>query len=266
MSELTKEMGAARQRWGSDTSTEAAWDANRLVTKVRKAGMNEEAMAFANDALEVWPDFGPLRGGLSWCLFDRYVKTLDEHSTPDDRGAAKQAVDSIADLNAAGPYEKFSAWPIATIVLISKVCDHWPKRAIELLSTIDPRQLSDTRSNGFDSLRSRWFLMMTKALTKTDQWSEVLPACQDALANGGLDRKGQGLVEHRRCKALLGLGRADEAVEDLKELSQRLKEWYIDSDLADAYAKTGNHIEAIAAARRALGFPVPGPLPLAPSI
>ncbi len=261
MSDLQDAVRREKERWKTDTSGSAAWDARALVDKLRKGGEPGTAVEFGEQAIVLWPAFEPLHSAVAWAYYTRDIALLDpDDTTAASRQTAKSAVARIRQLVDADPYGKFSAWPLAVLRVARVAQVRWPRAALDLLTALDPTKLNNESSSDFPSPAGRWHLGITKALEELERWDELLGRCDAALiARDALRLDDQRWVRRRRALALEHLGRATEAAAILREIQLELPEWWVEADLARALAAAGEEDEAMEACRRALGKP--GDLP-----
>lgn len=255
MSGLEPRIVAERERWATDTSDSAAWDARALVDELRKAAQAARAIDVAEEALTVWPSFEPIKSALAWAIYQRDVKGLDGQSDLEQRRAAKAGVDRIRELTEGDPCGKFSAWPHAAITMASALGKHWPNAALDQLGDIDPAPLSSEASEDYPSLRGRWHLATTKAWEAAEEWQQLAESCERARSDDGLRREDCLWIDVRLARALTHTARADEAVEMLKPLLAQKREWWLEGRLAEALAAAGRTEEALLSARAGLAAP-----------
>jgi tetratricopeptide (TPR) repeat protein/cold shock CspA family protein len=252
LSDLAEAADEQRRRWGTDASEAAAWDARAIVDRLRKAGQIDEAVRFGEEAVGQWGGFAPLRSALAWAFYTRDIRSLSELSDLHARRRGKEALARIEELVSSGPYSTFSPWPRAALTFAAVLADGWPAAALTLLDRLDPTLLSVELSGDYPSLRSRWHLATTKALEALGRWDDLLASCDAALAAPGFRAGDLRWIFRRRAAALEATGDLSGAAAILRELRGRLREWYVDADLARVLGAMGETADAIDASRRAL--------------
>lgn len=240
-----------RQRWQTDTSSDAAWDAVRLIGDLRRGGQATEAVRLAEDALAQWPDLEALGSALGWALYARDLAGLDDRCDRAARATARDSVNRIRTLSAHAPYDTYSPWPTAVLKLAG-VLDRWPTAQLGVLTQLDPAELSTEATDRFSSPRARWELAATKAMQAAGHWPQLAETCAAALAGSHLQVKERGWLLRRHAIAQEHLGELDEATATLRACVRIQPEWYLDADLARVHAAAGRIADAVDAARRAL--------------
>lgn len=243
---------AQRQRWSSDTSESAAWDARALVADLSKRGNHRLAIEFGDEARDRFPDFEPLGAALGWAYYRRDLSILNGQASREQRVKAKEAVDTIRVLTWGDPYNKYSPLPQAVLKLVGEIKQDWPKQALELLDLLDPAQLSAETSNDFTAPRARWYMARTKALKDTEKWPELEGACKAALAEPCLTKGDRRWVRIRRADALRHGPDPAAAIPMLEEEVARGREWWLYLKLALTYDAVGRPNDSLKAAYQAL--------------
>jgi tetratricopeptide (TPR) repeat protein len=258
MTDLTDDVAREMDRWKSDASESAAWDARALVDRLRKGGDAARAVDFGEDAVSRWPEFEPLQGALAWAYYRRDIASVDPDTlTAEDRQQTKTALARIRSLTASDPYGKYSAWPLSALQVARLALTRWQRSALDILYQIDPDKLGTEFRGDYPSNAARWHLGMTKALEELEEWDDLLATCERALAADGLRDEDIRWIRRRRAFALEHLGRPDEAVDILDDLRRHVSDWWADADLARVLRAAGRTQEAMDTGRLALDKPGP---------
>lgn len=255
MADANQSVRRELERWRTDVSDSAAWDARKLVRELRSDGHADLAVEFGERATAQWPMFEPLRSELAWSLHYRDIRPVDpETASRDQRRHARDALERIRALSSAEPYGRYSAWPHA-VLGVAKLVGGWPEAALAILDEVEPWHLSSEISGVYPSMEGRWYLAATHALQEMRDWSEQLRRCTMALDGASLRVEDSRLIRRRKAIALEHLQRFGEAADLLRSLQAERGEWWVDADLARTLAAMGHTDEAIRACRGALAKP-----------
>lgn len=238
------------QRSDAD-DTSAMWDAVRSIGTLRRAGHADDAVTTAEQALERWPGSDPVRSQLAWALYQRDLQPLDTDADGAARAQALAALQRIAELTAAAPYDTYSAFPHA-VLRYATISRQQPARILPWLRRLDPAKLTTERHNDVPSHRSRWYSATTRALLDSGQPNHAIELCRTALDDGCLTESEARFIRYRIGKAQLAAGQPDAAYATLSALRGQLREWYLDASIATALADLGRTDDAIDACREAL--------------
>ena len=241
--------------WANHRESCNEWDGWGLATCLRKLGNPEEALEICCTIYQSKPDFEAGNSLHAWCIYDIEIKKDHEHIKKDENKFFK-AVNAIQDLTSQDQYSPQAKTIFRVIDYLIQTKQTYPAEAvIGWLDRLDQKSLSDEpyRFIGVDgkqrevqSEKEKWFAIKTKALGKIGSFQECIELSKQALINFEKFHHGNDTWFKRRIAlSKANLGDKDQAVEELKNILQNKKEWFIQHEIANIYYDLGNYERAL---------------------
>jgi len=179
----------------------------------------------------------------SWFLYYRYIQNVDF-----SKGVPIAKVDEIVELSNS----KYSAHKVTILKLLKylKGVEEWGKMEL-WLKKLDPKQLSDERwkdSTGkeYPSDKERYYSYKSKVLFKTQNYSDCIVLCEEALKEIKFSPLSKNDLWIKRWMALSKskIGLHDESIKINLDILNADK-YFIYKELGDEYAITNNQKSAL---------------------
>lgn len=235
------------------------WTGWGLAFCLRKLKRSREALAVANDLLQLSPDFEYGRSVYGWAVYD-LIRECDE-LTVEIAHHAQAVIDQA--LGSASKYQPVN--PFVPIVLrAAKLYANKGKYAqvLQLLQHLQPdllgtEEFAVTDAKGRErKLASQWERyqgLRTGALEKLGRWEECLIAAELAMSSCvPLHHDNDVWFARRAARSKIHLGRENEGMTELSALAARKPTAFIYHDIADAEWTRGNLDKAFSACVLAL--------------
>jgi len=156
------------------------------------------ALALAYAAIAHAPEDPDVRDTVSWIFLDNLYEPFqlpdDERDLPDRVALLHR----MASWTPEGPYSSSNAAvPCVLSLAFNLNRAKRPGDALEMLDLLRVADITDKPSRKFPSLRSRWYVIRTRALNDLERWSELESCCIDALNNSTIGRNSVASVRNR---------------------------------------------------------------------
>ena len=225
--------------------TKDKWDGWNLVQCMNKNKQYNDAYDISREVYKQDPDFDYLKGPYA---FAGYMVKIKDYKPEDDYGEIFKPAIGVMELTEK---KKDDLARQLTVLKMLEICEkqsRW-EDLIEWSGKIDSDVLSTgsfkTQVRGknvsLPSNRVKWFLKVTKAYEKLEQWDKCYEISCEAIRQFPDD------VWFKRRKAIsVGYnGELDQAISDLINISLTKSDWFIFRDIAMMYIKKDDYKKAL---------------------
>lgn len=225
--------------------TNDKWDGWNLAFCYNKCSNYTNALTISKEVYSLDNEFDYIKGQYAWSAYMLYIK---DYKNDDDYDAIKSYGNGILKLTETRQEDVFRQ------LTVLKLMDYCEKRRMweELVSWSDKINAQvlnaepfQTQKNGknitIPSNREKYYLKITKAYEKLENWGNCFEKSCDAL-NHFPDE-----IWFKRRKAISegNIGDLDKAIEDLIKISLVKSDWFIFRDIAVLYAQNENFEKAL---------------------
>jgi tetratricopeptide (TPR) repeat protein len=196
--------------------------------------------------------FAPVRGLYAWCIYYTEIKP----EPVKDEVTFFRAAAAIAGLTQQA--DTYSAYTLT----VFKVLNYLNGKAslpvdaiLKWTEMLNPELLSTTvvtitdrtgKERELASQREQYYMWRTRALLEKGRWEECIALCQQALTSvSPLHYDNEVWFGWRIALSHEGNGELLIALDELKALLRRKKEWFIEKEIAELCYKQGNDKEAL---------------------
>mgnify|MGYP001170057836 FL=1 len=222
---------------------------------LKQAGDYDKAIEIGLSAFKLPEVWDSIRHNTAWCIYFQYFKDKCELPVED----AIEWLEKIKELFPSAP--GLHPLPLSVFSYINKHPELPPALIIQLCLLLDPQKLETEpvpNKNGkfpFPSQREKYITILTKAYFATENYNECLDLCQETL-NSSLPLTPNEPIWLKRRIALCHshLGEEEKALQEMKEILQTKKDWFLYYEAATISFTLKNIEEAVDfAIRAALG-------------
>ncbi len=244
--------------WDDHQAICTEWDAWGYAFSLRKAGRSADALDICRAAYPRFPNFEQLRSVYSWCIYDLEIKH-DSETIKQQEAQFLKAANAILTLSEPGQYTPTARTVMKVVDYLKDARTIYPARQIlEWLDRLGPDDLSlevgtgkgqDGKQVEYASDREKWYAERCKALQKENRFQECLDVGEQALADVPRFHYDNDVwIPYRMALAKAELGNKEEAIEELRALLGRKRDWFFYSDIANLLIDLGRKEEALSAA------------------
>jgi tetratricopeptide (TPR) repeat protein len=251
--------------WANHGESCNEWEGWGFATCLRKLGNSEEALEICRTIYQNKPDFEAGKKLYAWCVYDTEIKKDNEQIKKDENKFFK-AANAILTLTQQDQYSPYTKTIFRVIDYLIKTKASYPADDIMgWVDKLDPNSLSrepfsfkghDGKHREIQSDQEKWFAIKTKALEKIGSFQECIELSERALINTEKFHHNNDIWFKRRIAlSKANLGDKNQAVEELKNILQNKKEWFIQHEIAQICYDLGKMEEALVfAIEAALNF------------
>jgi tetratricopeptide (TPR) repeat protein/cold shock CspA family protein len=230
---------------------------------LRKVDRSVEALDICRDTYRMNKEFEYNNSLYGWCIYDTEIK----NKKPQLQELLK-AANAIVQLTQQGQYSPYEYVVFQIIDALRKQAMVSWKSVLEWIDRLDPSRLS-TEENRYTtddrkqivsaSPLEKYYAHKTKALEQLNLHEECLKTSNEALLKLSKFHHDNDIWFARRASLAKGsLGKLDEAIRDLQQLTARKPDWFLYHEIAQFQYDLGQVKNAlVSAATAALA---PGPL------
>lgn len=249
-----------QQCWQGYPNERTAWDGWGYAYCLNKEKRYPEALDICREVYKLDAAFGPIKSQYAWAIYYTEIKV----DKVDNAGKFLKAAQAILDLSTQadqyGPYTR----------VVFEVAKHFkqpyhPEQILQWLEKLDPAQLRDDtfafadsggKQREMASDKEQYYALKAKALLHTGQYQACIKTCDAALQLFKEFHYDNDIwFKKHIAGATFKLGDSAKALEILKALLLRRKEWFIEQDIAEIYGEMGDDKQALAyAVDAALNF------------
>ncbi len=225
--------------------TNDKWDGWGLAYCLCKCKKYDEALAISKDCYQLDHDFEPIKGTYSWSA---YMLKIKDYENDDNYDTLKSYGNGILKLTETNHEDVFRQLTVLKLMDFCGKKGMWAA-VVSWSDKINPNVLNEKpfqmKKNGknitIPSNREKYFLKITKAYEKLENWVKCLELSCDALVHFPDE------IWFKRRKAISEGhdGDLEKAIEDLIKISLIKSDWFIYRDIAVLYAKNGNYDKAL---------------------
>lgn len=229
--------------WCSDDGKSDIWVGWGYAFCLRHLQEYDNALQICREVYKLKPDFRYNNDVYAWCI---YYKEISNNDVSDESTFLK-AAEAILKLSKQAKYSPYE-------VTVFKVLDFYNNKPIfpagEILkwtARLDPLILDDTTFVGktkdgkkkeLASRKEKYYMLRTKALFENKNFTECINLSEFALSNFKKFHYDNDIWFKRHiANSNFMMGKLDIAVNQLKEILQKKKEWFIQKEIADVYFK-----------------------------
>jgi len=242
-----------RTIWERHRSSANEWDGWGYAYCLRHTGAYEDSLAVCREVEQEWPEFALIHNVHAWCLYYLHIKMKPEEIA-DNRQEFFQAANEIVRLTEGHCNSRKFPY-VLTCFSVTKYLEEGTtmsaaEQVLEWTDRLDPGKLEATakpfpagggRQIRISSDRERYYNARARALHSLARYEEACCLCDEALsAFPELDPNFETWMKYRKGACLAELGWHDDAVEILRWVLRRKKQWYIRHVLAKAYFGKGD--------------------------
>jgi len=233
------------------------WDGWGYAYTLRKLKRSEEALQVSHEVNEQHPDFDYNRNLYAWCLYDVHIKRPHQQLAQDEPAFLRSAF-QIAGLCESDPYTNYAPYVRTVFQVIDYYKEKPSNQAGSILAwtdKLDPGKLSTECGHGPDgrggtreyaSDREKWYALRSSALLDAGQHQACIDLARDALTRFDRFHYDNDVWFHwRTALALAELGNQPAAIEELRAVLPRKKDWFIFHRLAESQAILGEKDKAL---------------------
>ena len=222
------------------------WDVWGLVLCLNQTHQYNEALEYCIRYFNQYSDFEYLRSQYAAAIYQVHVKKADPRGNLDNM---RRAIDRICQLTENRTDDLMRRIALLKALDIFEEIGDW--QAILNLAQKSRAQDFDLKEekiageNGrtitLMSQREKWYLKVTKALEKKEDFGNLLRQCDSGLQ----DFPRNVWLRRRRAFARFHLGQAPRALTELQEILLTKKEWFIFLDMARIHLKSKAYQQAL---------------------
>ena len=229
------------QLWNSDNCKGDIWIGWGYAFCLKHLQEYDKALQICREVYKMKPDFRYNNDVYAWCI---YYKEISKNDVSDEFTFLK-AAEGILKLSKQAKYSPYE-------VTVFKVLDFYNKKPIfpasEILkwtARLDPIILDDTTFEGktkdgkkkeLASRKEKYYMLRIKALFENKNYTECIELSEFALKNFTKFHYDNDIWFQRHiANSNFMMGKLDIAVNQLKDVLQKKKEWFIQKEIADVY-------------------------------
>jgi tetratricopeptide (TPR) repeat protein len=248
----TEALALYRTLWEDFHDSCTEWDGWRYATCLKQLKDYKRALDICRQTYLMNRDFEPVKSLYAWCIYYTEIasgRVLDE-------SVYFRAAEAIMQLSRQN--DKYSAYTVA----LFKVMDYlngkniypidkilvWTSRLDPGLLEEEPFKFTDRegKQREMASKKEQYYMWRTRALLEKGLFDDCTNLCNEALsAIKDLHYDNDVWFRWRIALCHEGKGELAVALDELKALLGRKKEWFIQKEIAGIYLKQGNHEQAI---------------------
>lgn len=233
--------------WQNNRNDFNEWDYFNYSACLKQAAKNKEALTVCREGLKIYPDFELLKKNCAWLIYKV------ELSNSSDEAKILQAAEEITRIvkQEDKSQSKAGDYPCVYALAVFKALDffknnknNFPADTILYLTSklnplyLDSNPLSfkdkDGKTRELASKKEDWYSLRAKALYETGMYQDCIKLCDEALKTISKFHYDNDIWFKRfRALSLAALGNKDGAVNELKNLLQKRKEWFIQKEIAE---------------------------------
>lgn len=238
-----------KELWDNYRDNCNEWDCWGYAFVLRKLKKFKESLVVSREVYKKYPEFENIKSVYAWCIYytEIGIKVINDIKT------FIKAANGIIKLTKQE--DKYSPYTIT----VFKVLEYFqnkqiynPQEIIEWTDKLNP-DILDTEPFSFKneegkdmeiaSKKEQWYMLRSKALLKKELFKECIEISEKGLNSFGKFHYGDDIwLKRNIALSKAGLGNIDIAINELKELLKKKKEWFIQHELAKLY-KQKNDIE-----------------------
>lgn len=249
-----------RQCWEAYPDQRTTWDGWGYAFCLSKEGHYQDALDICREVYKMDSTFEPIKSQYAWAIYYTEIKVDKVDNVGKFLKAAQAVIGLVEQADQYAPYTR-------TVLVVAKYFKdpYRPERILEWLSKLNPEILSaegysykdsDGKHRENASDKEQYYALKAKALLHTQQYQTCIETCNQALGLFQTFHYDNDIwFKKHQAGALFKLGDTDKALSILKELLLQRKEWFIQREIAEIYAATGDKQQALAyAVDAALNF------------
>lgn len=223
-----------RELWDNCICNEIdCWLGWEYAETLKKAGYLDEAIEICKKVYSANKEFKFLNNLLSWCLYEKYIKNINQAKIPEDIQSINKIAEFITKITKQDLYSSYEVTVYKMIKMYKKAnnfneIDKWlNKLDVSLLSDKPYKYVRDGNTT-FEgaSRKEEWFTMKCKVLLKQKKYSECIELCDRALSeivDFHYDYDIWLKADKVNCYGMLG--KEDKAIKILDELLVTKRHW-----------------------------------------
>ncbi len=243
-----------KQLWNDGVEEANVWDGWGYAYCLRQMGEFAEAKTVCRRVLEIQPDFARAKQVLAWCIYASEVKIPNDQIRNNEQQFVHSAK-SILDLVAQDQYSPYTHTIFKVIDYLKDKPTSQAANILTWLGKLNPEYLGQECLAFTDETGKRrelashletWFAHRTKALLDHKRYNDCRQACEQALSKvASFHYDNDVWFRWRIALCDVHTGQREEAIEKLKELARRKREWFIEYELAELLFNLGRTEEAL---------------------
>jgi tetratricopeptide (TPR) repeat protein len=227
------------------------WLAWEYADTLKRSGMIDEAIDICKKVYEIDKVFKYNLDLLAWCLYEKYIKSINVDNPPKDIEKTIRIANFITQISkqeSGSPYE-YTVWTmIKTLKNRAAVnysdIDFWlMKLNADLLSDISYVVTDKTgKQRELASKKEDWYITKCKILYRTNKYEECLEFCNKSLSIISTFHYDNDIWLNTKKAYCMGvLGEKENAVQMLKSLLVRKEHWSINDMIFRLQVELGEH-------------------------
>lgn len=231
--------------WNQNRLECSEWDGWGYAFCLRKIGQTTKALEICREVYKLKPDFEYIRSLYGWCVYDLEIKKSDEEIKNNENNFFK-AAKAVIDLTSPGQFSPYIRTIFKVVDYLKNNRQNYPARAIlDWLEKLSPEMLSTECGTGKDkegksieyaSDFEKWYSEKCKALFEANQYEECLRIGQEALSKIKKFHTDNDVWFRYRIALVKGnLGDKEEAIQSLKNLLLRKRDWFLLMEISKMY-------------------------------
>ncbi len=241
-----------RQLWEEHRESCNEWDGWGYALCLKHMKYYKKALEICKEVSKLKPDFEMIKGVYAWCIY--YTEIAVEKVN--DESNFFRAGEAIVKLTKQD--DQYSPYTLTVFKILEylndrdnysadKVIEWTDKLNFEIL---DDKPFKFTDSEGkmreLASKKEQYFMLRTKALLEKGLFNECINLCQLAIKSFEKFHYDNDIWFIRRIAlSYKSLGQPEIALEKLKSLLKRKREWFIYKEIAEIYFELGNIDQAL---------------------
>jgi tetratricopeptide (TPR) repeat protein len=258
--EFDKALPLYKELWESHRDTCNEWEGWRYATCLKHIKAYKEALEICRDVYRINSNFEPIKETYAWCIYYTEI-AIDKIN---DEKILFKAGEGIIKLSKQKDksIKKENDFPCVYTLSVFKILDYLnkksiynPKQILYWTEKLNPDFLETTPFKFTDAkgkereiapLKEQWFSLRSKALYESKMFEECISLSETALRS--LEKfHYDNDIWFKRNIALskAGLGNYEIAINELKELLKKKKEWFIQKEISEIYLQQNKVDEAL---------------------
>lgn len=225
------------------------WDGWRYAHSLYRSGRYEKAIQICEEVQQTAPEnFDVLNNTYTWALYKSIIKK------PPNEEVLVETAEKIIALTQEKP--EYSPYVRTILEMASYYKDRQQWEALrEWIERLTPDQLSNTpftfrfpdgTSRELASELEEYYSLRSTALLELQQWDACIQCVDEAFENiNKFHYHNDVWLMRRKALALAGKGQYQQALDVMKPLLKKKKEWFLWSEMAELYNAIGNNDEAL---------------------